>query len=99
MGNSFEGEKFTKFQKYIKDLSNKGIILAISSKNNLDDVKECFKKNPNMILNFSDFTSYRINWREKYININEISSELNIGKDSMVFFDGSKFERDQMLIM
>jgi len=99
LGNSFEGEKFTKFQKYIKDLSNKGIILAISSKNNLDDAKECFKKNPNMILNFSDFTSYRINWREKYININEISSELNIGKDSMVFFDDSKFERDQMLKM
>ena len=96
LGNSFQGEKFTKFQKYIKDLLNKGIILAILSKNNLDDVKQCFKKNTNMILNFSDFTSYRINWREKYLNMNEIVSELNIGKDSIVFFDDSKFERDQM---
>ena len=99
LGNSFEGEKFIRFQKYIKDLSNKGIILAILSKNNLDDVKECFKKNLNMILSFNDFTSYRINWREKYLNINEIASELNIGKDAMVFFDDSKFERDQMLKM
>jgi FkbH-like protein len=96
LGNSFQGEKFTKFQKYIKDLLNKGVILAILSKNNLDDVRQCFKKNTNMILNFSDFTSYRINWREKYLNINEIALELNIGKDSIVFFDDSKFERDQM---
>ena len=99
LGNSFEGEKFTRFHKYIKNLSNKGIILAILSKNNLDDVKECFKKNPNMILKFEDFASYRINWIEKYINIDEISSELNIGKDAMVFFDDSKFERDQMIKM
>ncbi len=96
VGNSFEGEKFTRFQKYIKSLSSKGIILAILSKNNLDDVKQCFNKNMNMVLNFNDFTSYRINWREKYLNINEIASELNIGKDSIVFFDDSIFERDQM---
>lgn len=96
LGNSYEGEKFTKFQKYIKDLSDKGIILAIASKNNLEDVKECFNKNKNMILRLDDFTSYRINWAEKYHNINEIASELNIGKESIVFFDDSKFERDQM---
>ena len=96
LGNSYEGEKFTRFQKYLKDLSNKGIILAILSKNNLEDVKECFKKNTNMILSLNDFITYRGNWREKYLNINEIASELNIGKDSIVFFDDSKFERDQM---
>ena len=96
LGNSYEGEKFTRFQKYLKDLSNKGIILAILSKNNLEDVKECFKKNTNMILSLNDFITYRVNWREKYLNINEIASELNIGKDSIVFFDDSKFERDQM---
>jgi FkbH-like protein len=70
--------------------------LAIASKNNLEDVKECFNKNKNMILRLDDFTSYRINWAEKYHNINEIASELNIGKESIVFFDDSKFERDQM---
>ena len=62
----------------------------------LEDVKECFKKNTNMILSLNDFITYRVNWREKYLNINEIASELNIGKDSIVFFDDSKFERDQM---
>ena len=96
LGNSYEGEKFTNFQKYLKDLSNKGTILAILSKNNLEDVKKCFKKNTNMILSLNDFITYRINWREKYLNMNEIVSELNIGKDSIVFFDDSKFERDQM---
>jgi FkbH-like protein len=49
-----------------------------------------------MILNFNDFSSVQINWTEKYLNINKISEELNIGKDSMVFFDDSIFEREQM---
>ena len=96
ISNSYEGEKFLKFQKYIKDLSKSGVILAISSKNNLSDVEECFKKNKNLILKLEDFSSIRVNWEPKYLNLNSISKELNIGKDSMVFFDDSKFEREQM---
>ena len=96
ISNSYEGEKYSKFQRYIKYLSNSGIILAIASKNNLSDVKMCFNKNKNLLLKWNDFSSTRINWRPKYQNINEISTELNIGKDSIVFFDDSKFERDQM---
>ena len=96
ISNSYEGEKYSKFQRYIKHLSNTGIILAIASKNNLSDVKKCFNKNKNLILKWNDFSSTRINWKPKYQNINEIATELNIGKDSIVFFDDSKFERDQM---
>jgi len=96
LGESYKGECFRNFQKYIKKLLNKGIILAICSKNNIQDVRECFKKNKEMILNFNDFSNVQINWKEKYLNINKISEELNIGKDSMVFFDDSSFEREQM---
>ena len=96
LGETYKGECFRNFQKYIKILLNKGIILAICSKNNIQDVRECFKKNKEMILNFNDFSSVQINWTEKYLNINKISEELNIGKDSMVFFDDSIFEREQM---
>ena len=90
------GEFFISFQKYIKTLSNNGIILALCSKNNLKDVEECFKERKDLFLKFKDFSFKKINWEPKYKNINEISKEMNIGKDSIVFFDDSKFERDQM---
>lgn len=96
LGNSYEGLKYTKFQRYIKKLSASGIILGIISKNNFSDVKKFFLKNNNMILNLKDFSSIKANWKPKYLNINEIAKELNIGKDSVVFFDDSKFEREQM---
>ena len=92
-----EGKYFYNFQKYIKELSRKGIILAMSSKNNFNDVKKCFEYNKNkMPLKLDDFSCIKVNWNEKFINLNEISKDLNIGKDSMVFFDNSVFEREQM---
>ena len=96
VANSFEGEKFLNFQKYIKKLNSIGVILSISSKNNLEDVKDCFKKNHQLFLSLKDFSTIKANWRPKYENINQIANELNIGKDSIVFMDDSKFEREQM---
>jgi FkbH-like protein len=96
LSNDYVGEFFISFQKYIKTLSNNGVILALCSKNNLKDVEECFKERKDLFLKFKDFSFKKINWEPKYKNINEISKEMNIGKDSIVFFDDSKFERDQM---
>lgn len=96
LGKTFQGECYRNFQKYLKILQKRGVILTICSKNNLSDVKDCFKKNPEMFLKFSDFSSFQINWDEKYLNANKIAKELNIGKDSIVFFDDSEFEREQM---
>lgn len=96
VGNSFEGERYFSFQKYVKSLSDSGVILALASKNNISDVKRCFQENKNLFLKMSDFSSIKVNWNPKYKNINLIAEELNIGKDSIVFFDDSKFERDQM---
>ena len=96
VGNSYEGEKFKNFQKYVKKLSSIGVILAICSKNNLKDVKDCFDQNKNLFLKLKDFSIIKANWYPKYKNINEIAKELNISKDSLVFMDDSKFEREQM---
>lgn len=96
LGNSYAGEKFKDFQKYVSLLKTRGIILAICSKNNFKDVKECFNNHPEMFLKLNDFSSIKVNWKPKYENLNEIASELNIGKDSIVFFDDSHFEREQM---
>ena len=97
IGKKGQGKDFFKFQKFIKNLNNEGVILAIASKNNHKDVKDFFYKNKKrMPLNLKDFTVVKANWEQKYKNINEISKELNIGKDSIVFFDDSEFEREQM---
>jgi len=96
LGKTLSGEAFKKFQLYLKLLSNDGVILAISSKNNIEDVKECFKKNNEMAVSLKDFSSIKVNWDEKYLNVNKIAKELNISKDSIVFFDDSKIERDKM---
>jgi len=97
IGKKGQGKDFFKFQKFIKNLNDKGVILAIASKNNQKDVKDFFHKNKKkMPLNLKDFTVVKANWEQKYKNINAISKELNIGKDSIVFFDNSKFEREQI---
>ena len=71
---------------------NSGIILSICSKNNLKDVEDVFKKRKDMLLKLDYFTVVKANWNNKADNIIEISKELNIGLDSMVFVDDSKFE-------
>ena len=96
LGKTSIGENFRKFQLYLKLLSREGVILAISSKNNLKDVEDCFKKNNKIILSLKDFSSIQINWDEKYINVNKIANDLNIMKNSIVFFDDSDIERDKM---
>lgn len=93
VGSDRFGEQFFKFQLEIKKLKEKGVLLASCSKNNFEDAKMIFDKHPNMILKWDDFISHKVNWERKDINILEISNELNIGDDSLVFIDDSPTER------
>lgn len=87
-----QGEAFYDFQCYILALKERGTILAICSKNNLQDVEEVFQSRDGMALQLDDFSSYRINWQQKHINLQEIAAELNIGMDSLVFVDDNPVE-------
>lgn len=84
---------FLNFQKYLKKLKSRGILLAVCSKNNEKIAKDAFKKK-NMPLKLSDFVSFKANWNDKATNIKEISKELNLSMDSFVFFDDNPIERD-----
>jgi FkbH-like protein len=86
-------ESYTAFQKYAKDLKNRGITLAICSKNDFENAKEGFD-HPESILKFDDFTSFQANWNPKNQNIFTIAKEINIGVDSIVFIDDNPVERD-----
>lgn len=88
------GKAFTEFQQWIKKLKDRGIILAVCSKNNEDVAKEAFEKNPEMVLKLDDFAVFIANWDNKADNIRRIQKILNIGFDSMVFIDDNPFERN-----
>jgi FkbH-like protein len=96
IGHSHPGNIFYDFQQQILNLYNRGIILAINSKNNYDDVMEVLNKHPDMLLREKHFAAIYANWNNKTDNMKAIAEELNIGMDSMVFIDDSEFECNLM---
>ena len=94
LGSLGIGKSFTEFQYWIKKLKNRGIILAVCSKNTESVAKEPFEKHPDMVLRLDDIAVFVANWGNKADNIRQIQSILNIGFDSMVFVDDNPFERN-----
>lgn len=94
IGNLGIGKAFSEFQHWIKKLKNRGIIIAVCSKNTESVAKEPFEKHPDMVLHLDDIAVFIANWGNKVDNIIQIQSILNIGFDSMVFLDDNPFERN-----
>ena len=88
------GKAFTEFQYWIKKLQQRGIIIAVCSKNTESVAREPFEKHPDMVLKLDDIAVFVANWQNKADNIRHIQSILNIGFDSMVFLDDNPFERN-----
>ena len=96
IGNdSPRGEIFLRFQKYLLDLTSIGIILAGCTKNEYK-VAASGLKNKNCIIKENNFAVIQANWKNKAENIRIIAKKLNIGLDSIVFVDDSKFERESV---
>jgi FkbH-like protein len=91
---SSPGNSFIAFQQAILDHYDRGIILAINSRNNKDEALSVIRTHPNMILKEHHFAAIRINWQDKATNIRELADELNIGLDSMVFIDDDITNRE-----
>ena len=92
IGSGALGGIFVEFQHMLRTLSKNGIVLALCSKNNEEDVWEVFERHHGMVLQKNDIAAYRINWKNKIENIKSIAEELNLGLDSFVFIDDSDFE-------
>jgi FkbH-like protein len=86
------GEAFKAFQKYIASLKQRGVLLAVCSKNDLDKAQEPFQKHPDMVLKLDDIVSFKANWEPKSENIRAMAPELNLGLDSFVFVDDNPAE-------
>ena len=96
LGDTPNGKAFVEFQKELLSLWNQGIILAINSKNNLEDAMKVISEHPNMILREKNFANIQINWDDKAINIKKIADEINIGLNSIVFFDDDKINCERI---
>lgn len=87
------GEGFLAVQKYARELAQRGVILAVCSKNDEANALEPFENHPEMVLRLKDIAAFRANWDDKVANLRALAHELNIGLDLLVFLDDSPFER------
>lgn len=94
LGKTYPGSIYYEFQQTILNLYHRGVILALCSKNNPEDVWDVFQKHPDMLLREEHIATAQINWQDKAANLRQIASDLNIGLDSIVFADDSEFEID-----
>jgi FkbH-like protein len=88
------GERYQEFQIYLKGLRERGVLLALASKNNREDAAEVFQRHPGTVLHADDFVAFKVNWEDKTGNIRQIASELRLGLDSFVFLDDNPAERN-----
>lgn len=87
------GEAYLALQRYAKQLKERGVILAICSKNDPAVAETMFRDHPEMILKRTDIAAFFANWEDKAINLRRIAAQLNIGIDSLVFVDDNPAER------
>jgi FkbH-like protein len=96
LGVEYPGAAFQAVQRALLDLHQRGILLAVCSKNNIADAMEVLEKHPGMLLRPEHFAAWRINWNDKAVNLREIATELNIGVDSLAFLDDNPVERERI---
>jgi FkbH-like protein len=93
LGDTYPGSAFKDFQRALRGYLDRGVLLALASKNNEADVTELFAGHAEMILRPGDFAARQIHWNDKASSLRAIASELNIGIDAIAFFDDNPVER------
>ena len=96
LGPDSPGREFVDFQKAVLELYGQGIVLAVNSKNNNEDVRRALAEHPHMVLRERHFASIQANWLDKPLNMQRIAEELKLGVDSFVFIDDNPAERAMM---
>ena len=96
LGATYPGNVFQEFQKYLRALKERGVLLALVSKNEEADVLAVLEQHADCVLRAADFAVCRINWEEKSASLRAVAAALNLGLDALVFFDDSPFEREEV---
>ncbi|HMV68661.1 MAG TPA: HAD-IIIC family phosphatase, partial [Myxococcota bacterium] len=96
LGETPDGEAFRAFQAWCRDLSRRGVLLAVATKNEPEDARGPFEQNPHMALRMDDLAAFEAGWGPKSESLRRIAQQLNLGLDSFVFFDDNPAEREQV---
>lgn len=96
LGNDATGEAFVDFQRAIKQRCERGVLLAVCSKNDPELARAAFATHPEMALSIDDVAVFMANWQPKHENIAEISRRLGLGLDAFTFLDDNPYERAQV---
>ena len=96
LGTDGLGMVYNDVQRSLKRWSEQGVLLAIASKNDEEQVRRVFDEHPGMRIHLDDIVAWRVNWEDKASNLVAIAEELNLGLDSFVFLDNSPFERERV---
>jgi len=96
IGGDFPGNAFAAFQCALKNLSQRGIALAIASKNDADLINTVFAERSEMRLHLDDFAATKIDWNLKWQNVQALADELGLGLGNVLFVDDNPIEREQM---
>jgi FkbH-like protein len=96
LGQDGAGAAFADFQRVVRELKQRGVLLALASKNDEALVWQAFEEHPSMVLRRSDIVAFRINWRDKSDNLVELADELGIALDSFVLWDDNPLERENV---
>ena len=89
---SAEGEGYLELQKYVKQLQERGVLLAVCSKNNQADAELPFREHDAMHLKLADFAAFAASWQDKPTSLAAVADELSLGLESVVFLDDNPIE-------
>ena len=92
LGPDYPGNAFVDFQRRLLDFQQRGLILAMCSKNNAADVDQVLQHHPHQVLRDGHFAARRVNWLPKTDNLISLGEELNLGLDAFIFVDDSDHE-------
>ena len=97
LGDEFPGSAYRDFQKLLLHWRWQGVFLAVSSKNNIADVRDVFQHHRAMELRETDISAWAVDWRPKSEQLADIAKTLNIATEALIFFDDSSYEIAEVL--
>ena len=92
-----EGQRYYDFQRQLMEMKNRGIVLAVNSKNNEEDAEVAIQTHSSMLIRDEDFVCKKINWENKTVNLKSMESELNITESGFIFIDDNPIERETVI--
>jgi FkbH-like protein len=90
--NEYPGKAYYDFQRAVLRLADQGIMIALCSKNNPEDVEAVLDNHPHCLVKRSHLVASRVNWTDKEVNLGDLIEDLNIGLDAVVFVDDNPAE-------